>query len=96
MPPPHAACGGPSGGVCALGATTKDEFGCDSHRGREGAISECMRKKDCEWEVIRLHARGEYLGVVSAPDENAALKAAVKIFEIKDAEQQKRLLVRQA
>jgi hypothetical protein len=43
---------------------------------------------------IRLRARGEYLGTVSAPDEQAALKAAVKTFAF-DKVEVKRLLVRQ-
>jgi hypothetical protein len=55
-------------------------------------VSERKHKK--EWEVIRLRHRGEYLSVVSAVDERTALKAAIKAFEIADADQQKRLLVR--
>lgn len=47
-----------------------------------------MRKKEYEWEVVRLRAKGEYLGKVKAPDEDAAA------FAITDPEQQKRLLVR--
>lgn len=41
-----------------------------------------MRKKETVWEVIRLRARGEYLGRVYAPDKKAALKAAVKQFQL--------------
>jgi hypothetical protein len=41
-----------------------------------------------------MRARGEFLGVVSAPDEQAALKAALKAFALERAEE-KRLLVRQ-
>jgi hypothetical protein len=55
-----------------------------------------MSKKEFRWEVIRLRARGEYLGIVSAVDEERALKAAIKAFEIRTAEQQKQLLVRRA
>jgi hypothetical protein len=54
-----------------------------------------MRKRVIEWEVIRLRAKGD-LGVVSAPDEERALKAAIKFFEIRNVEQQKQLLVRRA
>jgi hypothetical protein len=54
-----------------------------------------MRKKEREWEVIWLRAKGEYLGRVSGPTEEAALKAAIKAFAITNPEQQKRLLVRQ-
>jgi len=53
-----------------------------------------MRKKVSKWEVIRLRAKGEYLGVVSAADEEAALKVAIKAFAITDPERQKQLLVR--
>lgn len=53
-----------------------------------------MRKREREWEIIRLRAKGEYLGKVSAPDEEAALKAAIKAFAITNPEHQKQLLVR--
>lgn len=33
-----------------------------------------MRKKEYQWEVVRLRAKGEYLGKVSALDEEAAKK----------------------
>ena len=52
------------------------------------------RKRKVEWQVIRLRAKGEYLGTVSAADEQAALKAALKIFQLNKVEE-KRLLVRQ-
>jgi len=55
-----------------------------------------MRKNEYRWEVIRLRARGEYLGIVSAVDEEGALKAAVKAFEIRTIDQRKQLLVRRA
>ena len=42
-----------------------------------------LRNKECEWEVIRLRAKGEHLGRISAPDEKAALKLAVKQFALK-------------
>jgi hypothetical protein len=53
-----------------------------------------LRKKEYEWEVVRLRARDEYLGKVKAADEEGALKAAVKAFAITDPEHKKRLLVR--
>ena len=53
-----------------------------------------MRKKEFEWEVVRLRAKGEYLGKVKAPDEEAAIKAAIKAFASTDPEHKKRLLVR--
>jgi hypothetical protein len=47
-------------------------------------------------EVIRLRAKGDCLGKVQAPDEAAALKAAINAFDITAPEQQKQLLVRRA
>jgi hypothetical protein len=52
------------------------------------------RKRETKWRVTRLRARGEYLGTVTAPDEKAALKAALKMFAL-DKIEEKRLLVRQ-
>jgi len=52
------------------------------------------KRKTTVWQVIRMRSRGEYLGTVSAPDQEAALKAALKAFELEKAEE-KRLLVRQ-
>jgi hypothetical protein len=54
-----------------------------------------MRKKECVWEVIRLRAKGEYLGRISAADEKAARKLALKEFALKEWEE-KRLLIRRA
>jgi hypothetical protein len=52
-----------------------------------------MRKKECVWEVIRLRAKGEYLGRISAADEKMALKLALKQFAL-NASEEKRLLIR--
>jgi hypothetical protein len=52
-----------------------------------------MRKNVSEWQVIRLRAKGEYLGKVQAPDEQAAMKTAIKAFGLRPGEEQ-RLLVR--
>jgi hypothetical protein len=52
-----------------------------------------MDKRVSEWEIIRLGARGERLGIVKAPDEAAALKAALKAFAL-DKNDAERLLVR--
>lgn len=55
-----------------------------------------MRRKEYEWEVIRLRYRGEYLGTIQAADEDAALKAAVKMFALRTVTEQKQLLIRRA
>jgi hypothetical protein len=52
-----------------------------------------MRKKVRVWEVIRLRAKGEYVGRVRASDEKAAKKAALKELPL-SAEDERRLLVR--
>jgi hypothetical protein len=54
-----------------------------------------MRKKECEWEVIRMRARGELLCTVRAGDEAAALKPAVRQLAL-NAKEADRLLVRKA
>jgi hypothetical protein len=54
-----------------------------------------MRKKECEWEVIRMRARGELLCTVTAANEAVALKLAVKQLAL-DAREAGRLLVRKA
>jgi hypothetical protein len=54
-----------------------------------------MRKKECEWEVIRMRERGELLCTVTAADEAAAIKLAIKRFAL-NAREADRLLVRKA
>jgi hypothetical protein len=51
-------------------------------------------KRKIEWRVIRLRARGEYIGTVTAPDEQSAMKAALKMLRLVEASEAKRLLVR--
>lgn len=55
-----------------------------------------VRKRECEWEVIRLLSRGKYLGTVTAVDEEAALKAAVDRFALNMPSARKQLLIRRA
>ena len=51
-------------------------------------------KRESEWQVIRLRAKGEYLGTVKAADEAKALKAALRAFAL-DEKETDRLLIRQ-
>ena len=54
------------------------------------------RKKPTQWKVYRLKGTpAAFIGVVYAPDEKAALKAAIKEFAI-TLDQQDRLLIRRA
>lgn len=41
-----------------------------------------VRKKTVKCEIIRLRAKGEFLGWVEAKDKRAALKVAVKQFSL--------------
>jgi hypothetical protein len=56
-------------------------------------MGERKRASKIEWQVIRLRARGEYIGTVSAPDEQSAIRAALKMLRL-EAGEAKRLLVR--
>jgi 1,2-phenylacetyl-CoA epoxidase PaaB subunit len=54
-----------------------------------------MRKKAYQWELFRLKASpAVFVGLVYAPDEKTAVKAAIKEFSIR--EDHKSLLVRRA
>ena len=53
------------------------------------------RKRKIKWELIRMQARSEYLGTVTAPHQQAAVNVALKAFELDKAEE-KRLLIRRA
>jgi hypothetical protein len=55
-----------------------------------------IQKKLIQWKVYRLkRSPAAFIGVVYAPDETAALKAAIKEFAI-TPDQQDRLLIRRA
>jgi hypothetical protein len=47
------------------------------------------------WEIIRIRAKGEYLGRVEAKDEKAAREAAMKEFKLAPIDE-RRLLIRSA
>ena len=55
-----------------------------------------MPKKLIQWEVYRpiKGSPGAFIGVVEAPNETSALKAAIEEFAIVNPDQQKRLFVR--
>jgi len=55
-----------------------------------------MQKKPIQWRVYRLNGSpAAFVGIVYAPDEKPAPKAAIRQFEI-TAEEQNRLLIRRA
>jgi len=53
-------------------------------------------KKPIQWEVYRpiKGSPSAFIGIVEAPDETSALKAAIEDFGIVNPEHQKRLFVR--
>jgi hypothetical protein len=52
------------------------------------------RKRDFEWEVIRLQASpAKFIGYVRAPDEETAREIAIERFQIRPP-QQRSLLIR--
>jgi hypothetical protein len=51
-----------------------------------------MSKKMYEWRISRISKKSVFLGYVEAPDADAAVKTAIKRFEITDTEHQKRLI----
>jgi hypothetical protein len=51
-------------------------------------------ERERAWQVIRIRAKGEYIGTVTASDEASALKAALKTFAL-DKTEAERLLIRQ-
>jgi hypothetical protein len=53
-------------------------------------------KKPFQWEVYRpiKGSPGAFIGIVEAPNETSALKAAIKEFGIVNPDYQKRLFVR--
>ena len=44
------------------------------------------------WRIYLIRKRGELLGAVEAPDEKAAIAAAIEKYGISDPERQKRLV----
>jgi hypothetical protein len=51
-------------------------------------------KQTHTWEVTLIRERGRLLGYVEAPDLETAIKVAIRDFEIRNPEQQKRLIAR--
>jgi hypothetical protein len=49
-------------------------------------------RKQRTWSIYRIRKKAEFLGVVEAPDREAAIKAAIKPFSKEDPETQKRLM----
>ena len=58
-----------------------------------GCIMRKSEQRKPAWEVIRLAARGQYIGRVYAADENSARKMAVKEFDLGSVDAE-RLLIR--
>ena len=44
------------------------------------------------WHVARIRKKGEFLGIVEAPDEATAIKEAIERYDIREKWQQDRLI----
>jgi Ser/Thr protein kinase RdoA (MazF antagonist) len=53
-------------------------------------------KREHQWAITLIRQRGKFLGYVRAPDAETAIREAIKHFEIKDPEQQKRLIAQRS
>jgi Ser/Thr protein kinase RdoA (MazF antagonist) len=53
-------------------------------------------KREHQWAITLIRQRGKFLGHVSAPDQETAIQEAIKRFEVKDPEQQKRLIAQRS
>ena len=51
-----------------------------------------MRKRVFEWRISRISSKSVFVGFVEAPDEAAAIKAAIKKFGITDPWHQRGLV----
>lgn len=45
-----------------------------------------------EWRITLIRQKGEYIGMVDAPDAEAAIKIAIEEFGITDPQRQRRLV----
>jgi hypothetical protein len=53
--------------------------------------SKRTKSKECTWRIVRIANRGIYLGTIAAPDRDAAIRKAVREFQVEASQ----LLVRQ-
>ena len=51
-----------------------------------------LKKQEHQWAITLIRQRGRFLGYVKAPDAKSAIEQAIKHFDIKDPEQQRRLV----
>ena len=50
-------------------------------------------KEMYRWDIYRIRGTpAAFIGIVEAPDEEAAIQAAIREFRIKDSDEQKRLV----
>jgi hypothetical protein len=54
------------------------------------------KKREHQWAITLIRQRGKFLGYVKAPDAETATQEATKHFEIKDPEQQRRLIAQRS
>ena len=54
------------------------------------------KRSEQAWAIYRLSVRAIYLGQVTAPDEDKAIRVAIKELPVTNPEHQKRLVARKA
>ncbi len=58
-------------------------------------MEKARKTKEHAWEITRIKGSpAAFVGIVHAPDEDSAIKAAIAEFKITNKEQQKRLVAR--
>jgi hypothetical protein len=53
-------------------------------------------KHEHQWAITLIRQHGKFLGYVKAPDQETAIQEAIRHFEIKDPEQQRRLIAQRS
>jgi len=54
------------------------------------------KKREQQWAITLIRQRRKFLGYVKAPDQQTAIKEAMKHFAITDREQQRRLITQRS
>ena len=57
-------------------------------------VKRTAKQKLYRWHISRIRKKGEFLGIVEAPDETTAIKTAIERFEMTEPWEQARLVAR--
>jgi hypothetical protein len=59
-----------------------------------GMVKRTPKPKLYRWHISRIRKKGEFVGVVEAPDEPTAIKEAIERYDIREPWKQARLVAR--